>query len=142
MNSLSPHGANHATGVNHRQADCAGAFTSSYRTVLLHAETSLGSARKPAVRPSKIFINSPHGSADILIGVFALCECSRLKWVILPFRSRFLGPTLKFELVFGLEPIIQFTARLPAAFEVDFICAAPDLLVTRRVRCRQLRSLG
>jgi hypothetical protein len=38
---------------------------------------------------------------------------------------------LKFP--FGAEPIVQIVAWLLTAFEVDFICATSDLLVTQRV---------
>jgi len=38
-----------------------------------------------------------------------------------------------FEFAFRLEPIVQITAWLFAAFEVDFVCATSDFLVTRRV---------
>jgi hypothetical protein len=40
-----------------------------------------------------------------------------------------------FEFALGLEPIVQLTAWLFAAFEVDFVCATSDFLVTRRVLC-------
>ena len=35
------------------------------------------------------------------------------------------------ELVFGLQPIVELIAWKAAAFEIDFICAEPDLLTTR-----------
>jgi hypothetical protein len=38
-----------------------------------------------------------------------------------------------FEFALGLEPIVQVTARLLAAFEIDFVGAKPDCLVRRRV---------
>jgi hypothetical protein len=38
-----------------------------------------------------------------------------------------------FEFAFGLEPIVQLTAWLFAAFKIDFVCATSDVLVTRRV---------
>jgi hypothetical protein len=38
-----------------------------------------------------------------------------------------------FEFAFRLEPIVQFAARLFAAFEIDFVRATADLLVTRGV---------
>lgn len=44
------------------------------------------------------------------------------------------------EFAFGLEPIVQLTAFLLAAFERDFVCAASDFLVTRRVPYRTLSS--
>jgi len=31
------------------------------------------------------------------------------------------------ELVFGLQPIVELIAWKAAAFEIDFICAEPDL---------------
>jgi hypothetical protein len=43
-----------------------------------------------------------------------------------------------FEFAFGLEPIVQLSAWLSAAFEIDFVCATSDVLVTRRVPCRSL----
>ena len=39
------------------------------------------------------------------------------------------------EFAFGLEPIVQITAWLFAAFEIDFVCATSDFLITRRVPC-------
>ena len=50
-----------------------------------------------------------------------------------------------FEFAFGLEPIIQLTAWLFAALEIDFVGAKSDFLVTRRVPYRsfsRLRRLG
>ena len=50
-----------------------------------------------------------------------------------------------FEFAFGLEPIIQLTAWLFAALEIDFVGAKSDLLFTRRVPYRsfsRLRRLG
>jgi len=41
-----------------------------------------------------------------------------------------------FELLFGLEPVVQVTAWLFATFEIDFVCATSDLLVRRRVPFR------
>jgi hypothetical protein len=38
-----------------------------------------------------------------------------------------------FELAFGLEPIVQITAWLFAAFEIDFVGATSDFFVTRGV---------
>jgi hypothetical protein len=38
-----------------------------------------------------------------------------------------------FEFAFGLEPIVQLTAWLFTAFEIDFVGAKPDCLVRRRV---------
>jgi hypothetical protein len=40
-----------------------------------------------------------------------------------------------FEFAFRLEPIIQIMAWLFAAFEIDFVCAASDFLITRRDPC-------
>ncbi len=40
-----------------------------------------------------------------------------------------------FEFAFGLEPIVQLTAWLLAALEIDFVGATSDFLVTRRVPC-------
>ena len=42
----------------------------------------------------------------------------------------------------GLEPIVQLTAWLFATFEIDFVCATSDFLVTRRVPDRSLSRLG
>jgi hypothetical protein len=50
-----------------------------------------------------------------------------------------------FEFAFGLEPIVLLTAWLFAAFEIDFVCATSDVLVTLRVFHRglyRLRRLG
>jgi hypothetical protein len=38
------------------------------------------------------------------------------------------GPTI--ELAFGLQPIIKLIAEKAAAFEIDFMCAEPDLFAT------------
>ena len=38
----------------------------------------------------------------------------------------------RFQFVFRLKPIVYLAAWLCAAFEIDFVCATPDLLVTRR----------
>jgi hypothetical protein len=38
-----------------------------------------------------------------------------------------------FEFAFRLEPIVQITAWLFAAFEIDLVCATSDFLITRRV---------
>jgi hypothetical protein len=38
-----------------------------------------------------------------------------------------------FELAFGLEPIVQVTAWLLAAFEINFVGAKSDCLVRHRV---------
>src|SRR6266403_6191654 len=38
-----------------------------------------------------------------------------------------------FEFAFRLEPIVQFAARLFAAFKIDFVCPKADFLLTRRV---------
>jgi hypothetical protein len=45
-----------------------------------------------------------------------------------------------FEFTFGLEPIVQFTAVLFAAFQIDFVCATSYFLVTRRVPYGTLSS--
>jgi hypothetical protein len=42
-------------------------------------------------------------------------------------------PAFAFEFAFRLEPIVQLTAWLFAAFEINFVCATPDFLITRRV---------
>jgi len=49
-------------------------------------------------------------------------------------RMPFLGPLLApefpaLQFTFGLEPVIQITARLLAAFKVYFVCAASDFLL-------------
>ena len=50
----------------------------------------------------------------------------------IPFLARLRAPKHPtFEFAFGLEPIVQLTAWLFAAFEVDFVCATSDFLVTR-----------
>jgi hypothetical protein len=36
------------------------------------------------------------------------------------------------EFSFGLKPIVQIMVWLFAAFEIDFVCATSDVLVTRR----------
>ena len=38
-----------------------------------------------------------------------------------------------FEFAFGLEPILQLTAWLFAAFKIDFVCATPDFLLRRGI---------
>lgn len=38
-----------------------------------------------------------------------------------------------FDFAFGLEPIVHVTAWLFAAFEIDFVGATSDSLITRRV---------
>jgi hypothetical protein len=50
-----------------------------------------------------------------------------------------------FEFAFCLEPIVQLTAWLFAAFAIDFACAMSDFLITRRVpygSLSPLRGLG
>src|SRR6266481_2132422 len=37
------------------------------------------------------------------------------------------------EFAFGLKPIVQIMVWLFAAFEIDFVCATSDVLVTRQV---------
>ena len=37
------------------------------------------------------------------------------------------------EFAFGLEPIVQIMAWFFAAFEIDFVGATSDFLITRRV---------
>src|SRR6266403_5345838 len=56
------------------------------------------------------------------------------------FLARLRKPTT-FEFAFGLEPIVQLTPRLFAAFEIDFVCATSDFLVTRRALAKSLPSL-
>jgi hypothetical protein len=36
-----------------------------------------------------------------------------------------------FDLAFGLEPIVQLTARLSAALKMEFVGATSDFAVTR-----------
>ena len=43
-------------------------------------------------------------------------------------------PHLRFEFSFSLKPIIQVMARLPATFNIDFICSNSDFLVAGRIR--------
>jgi hypothetical protein len=51
-----------------------------------------------------------------------------------PFLARLRKPKHPaFKFAFGLEPIVQLTAWLFAAFEIDFVCATSDFLFTRRV---------
>jgi hypothetical protein len=40
-----------------------------------------------------------------------------------------------FEFAFRLEPIVQIVALLFAAFEIDFVGATSDFLLTRQVPC-------
>ncbi len=50
----------------------------------------------------------------------------------IPFLARLRAPKHPaFEFALRLEPIVQLTAWLFAAFEVDFVCATSDFLVTR-----------
>ena len=52
----------------------------------------------------------------------------------IPFLARLRAPKHPaFEFAFRLEPIVQLMAWLFAAFEIDFVCAASDSLVARRV---------
>lgn len=49
--------------------------------------------------------------------------------------SRFLArlsKLQKFQFVLGLEPIVQLTAWLFDAFEIDFVCATSNFLFTHR----------
>jgi hypothetical protein len=46
-----------------------------------------------------------------------------------------------FEFAFGLEPIVQLTAWLFAAFEIDLVCATSHVLVTLPVLHRNLSRL-
>jgi hypothetical protein len=49
----------------------------------------------------------------------------------MPFLVRLRVPKHpEFEFAFRLEPIVQLTARLFAASEIDFVCATSDFLVT------------
>jgi hypothetical protein len=47
-----------------------------------------------------------------------------------------------FEFAFGLEPIVEITAWLLAAFEIEFVGAKSDFLVRHRVRDGNLSRLG
>ncbi len=50
----------------------------------------------------------------------------------IPFLARLRAPKHPaFEFALRSEPIVQLTAWLFAAFEVDFVCATSDFLVTR-----------
>ena len=42
------------------------------------------------------------------------------------------------EFPFGPEPIIELIAWEAVTLKIDFICAAPDFFVTRRVVCRSI----
>jgi hypothetical protein len=42
---------------------------------------------------------------------------------------------LRFEFSFSLNPIIQVMARLPATFNIDFICSNSDCFEARRIGC-------
>jgi hypothetical protein len=44
-------------------------------------------------------------------------------------------PRLRFEFSFRLKTIIQVMARLPATFNIDFVCWNSDFLEARRIRC-------
>src|SRR5205807_4585669 len=46
-----------------------------------------------------------------------------------------------FEFAFGMEPIVHITAWLFAAFQIDFVGATSDLLITRRALYRSLSRL-
>src|SRR5229473_3292123 len=60
-----------------------------------------------------------------------------------PFLTRLLAPkSTEFEFAFGLEPVVQMTAWLFAAFKIDLVCATSDFLVARRVPDRNLSGLG
>jgi hypothetical protein len=61
----------------------------------------------------------------------------RSPFVLYPRMPRILFLTLlrtakhpAFEFSFGLEPIVQLSARLFAAFEIDLVCATSDFFVT------------
>jgi len=51
-----------------------------------------------------------------------------------PARLGMRMPHLRFEFSFSLKPIIQVMARLPATFNIDFICSNSDFLVAGRIR--------
>src|SRR5712664_1960818 len=79
------------------------------------------------------------------------CTCRTLvrlrqQPVQIPFLARLRAAKhAAFEFTFGLEPIVQLTAWLFAAFEIDFVCATPDFLVAPRLLYRsfsRLRRLG
>src|SRR4029077_5373335 len=43
------------------------------------------------------------------------------------------GERFTFKFAFGLEPIVQLTGRLFTPFEMNFLCAKSNFLVTRHV---------
>ena len=58
--------------------------------------------------------------------------CLRMSRI--PFLARLRAPKHSaFEFAFRLEPIVQVKAWLFAAFEINFVCATSDFLVTRGV---------
>src|SRR5260370_31368545 len=58
-----------------------------------------------------------------------------------PFLTRLLAPkSTEFEFAFGLEPVVQMTAWLFAAFKIYLVCATSDFLVAPSSRPEPLRS--
>src|SRR2546425_10914489 len=79
---------------------------------------------------------NPSGRADVYMSLVLYPRMLHTR-----FLARLRKPTT-FELAFGLEPIVQLTPRLFAAFEIDFVCAKSDFLVTRRVPNRGVARLS
>src|SRR2546427_10381885 len=78
---------------------------------------------------------NPSGRADVYMSLVLYPRMLHTR-----FLARLRKPTT-FEFAFGLEPIVQLTPWLFAAFEIDFVCATSDFLVTRRVPYQNLSPL-
>ena len=78
---------------------------------------------------------NPSGRADVYMSLVLYPRMLHTR-----FLARLRKPTT-FEFAFGLEPIVQLTPWLFAAFEIDFVCATSDFLVTRRALAKSLPSL-
>src|SRR6266436_1014085 len=85
---------------------------------------------KPEDRLSSIPQSSPERIARCLY--VTLCTFPRTSRIAFLARLR-ARQRPAFEFAFRLEPIVQFAARLFAAFKIDFVCAKFDFLLTRRV---------
>jgi hypothetical protein len=77
------------------------------------------------------------------IAVMALAKNLRLElWALILVHPR---KRQTFQFMFGLKPIVEFTARLFAALKIDFVCATSDIFFKRCVSPRNLsrfRLLG
>src|SRR5438046_10715132 len=78
---------------------------------------------------------NPSGRADVYMSLFLYPRMLHTRVL-----ARLRKPT-SFEFAFGLEPIVQLTPWVFAAFEIDFVCATSDFLVTRRAPWRSLSRL-